>query len=101
MKQWVFGVNSKTAGKNPEEQDRILNKWMKPKDNIKSSISESSESDSGSYKSRASRRSANVSINDKDRDDMKETLRAQEQVYKSQDESSSAPQKLSEDGKHL
>ena len=59
---------------------------MKPKENFKSSISESSESESGSFSSQKSQRSANISHVDK-----LEMKPAQEVVYKSQDDSSIAP----------
>ena len=50
-----------------EEENLILNKWMKPKDNFKSSISESSESDNSSINSQKSQRSANISISNVDK----------------------------------
>ena len=65
---------------------------MKPKDKLKSSISESSETEENdqSFNSQKSQRSANYSINDKDKQEMMQTLQRSEQVYKSHDESSHA-----------
>lgn len=85
-------MNSKVKAKQlSKQEDMILHKWMKPKDNFKSSISESSETESNkSINSQKSQRSANVSINDKDREEMVQTLQRSEQVYKSHDESCSA-----------
>ena len=78
------------AKKLNDKDDMILNKWMKPKDKLKSSISESSETEENdrSFNSQKSQRSAEYSINDKDRQEMVQTLQRSEQVYKSHDESS-------------
>ena len=85
MKQWVFNINPNSKAKNmTEEENLIINKWMKPKDNFKSSISESSESDHSSINSQKSQRSANIISNDAEK---LEINPAQEIVYKSQDES--------------
>lgn len=88
---WMFQMARTPKGKIRTEQEKaILNKWIKPKEGFKSTISESSETDGSSINSQISQKTANVSIHDTDKEEMKETLRAQEaaSLCKSQDESS-------------